>query len=78
MSPKGFTVMGSHNLIVLVCELMLLQRKRERNPKVQWILWNSLLQDVSETRKAQKDGVYAGVSNIVIAATACAKNKNKN
>lgn len=29
LSPKGFTVMGSHNLIFLVCALMLLQRKRE-------------------------------------------------
>lgn len=75
--PEGFHRNGESQLN-FPCLCTHAVTKKERNPEVQWILWNSLLQDVSEARKAQKDDVYVGVSNLVIAATACAKNKNKN
>lgn len=57
--PGGFHCNGESQLN-FPCLWTHAVTKKERNPKVQWILWNSLLQDASKARKAQK-GIYIGV-----------------
>lgn len=76
MSPKGFTAMRSCNLICLVWIQAI--KKKGVNLYLRWILWNSLLQDVSDARNAQRDWIYLWVSHTFMVATACAKSEYKN
>lgn len=75
--PKGFHC-NQELQLNLPCLWIQAIKKKGVHLYIRWILWNSLLQDVSDARNAQRDWIYLWVSHTFMVATACAKSEYKN